>query len=307
MEPSQLRFNTAAQFAPENTVRDIKTSPALVLEGGGLRAIYTAGVLDAFLDADIHFDYVVGVSAGAIYPASYLSRQPKRNLQIQQSYLNDKRYMGLKYLLATGNYVNTDFTYKRMANELVPYDFETFLHSGTEFKVGAFNCLTGETDFFGKADFSDSDQFLAVLIASSSLPFISKPVLVNGTPYLDGGISAPIPLATARLDGYQKQVVILTQEADYRKSAFKLKWLARKIYRRYPKVAEALLVRHQVYNQALSELALAQKEGHALVLQPQTPLGLARLERDITKVEAAYQRGVVDGKTFIPKLREFIG
>ena len=167
--------------------------------------------------------------------------------------------------------------------------------------------MTGETDFFGKADFSDSDQFLAVLIASSSLPFISKPVLVNGTPYLDGGISAPIPLATARLDGYQKQVVILTQEADYRKSAFKLKWLARKIYRRYPKVAEALLVRHQVYNQALSELALAQKEGHALVLQPQTPLGLARLERDITKVEAAYQRGVVDGKTFIPKLREFIG
>ena len=281
------------------------SKPALVLEGGGLRAIYTAGVLDAFLEADVHFEYQVGVSAGAIYPASYLSRQHGRNLKIQQNYLADKRYMGLKYFLRDGNYVNTDFTYRRMAHELLPYDFETFQRSHAEFKVGAFNCLTGKTEFFGKGDFAEHDQFLEVLIASSSLPFISTPTMLNNMPYLDGGIAAPIPLAQARADGYQRQVVILTQEPDYRKSAFKFKWLARRIYRRYPKVAAAILARHQVYNDALMDLASAQAAGSALVLQPQTSLGLSRLERDVSKVEAVYHRGVSDGNAFLPKLRAF--
>ena len=281
------------------------SKPALVLEGGGLRAIYTAGVLDAFLEADVHFEYQVGVSAGAIYPASYLSRQHGRNLKIQQNYLADKRYMGLKYFLRDGNYVNTDFTYRRMAHELLPYDFETFQRSNAEFKVGAFNCLTGKTEFFGKGDFAEHDRFLEVLIASSSLPFISTPTMLNNMPYLDGGIAAPIPLAQARADGYQRQVVILTQEPDYRKSAFKFKWLARRIYRRYPKVAAAILARHQVYNDALMDLASAQAAGSALVLQPQTSLGLSRLERDVSKVEAVYHRGVSDGNAFLPKLRAF--
>nr|WP_275659508.1 patatin family protein [Shewanella insulae] len=279
---------------------------ALVLEGGGLRAIYTAGVLDAFLGAGLHFQYLVGVSAGAIYPASYLSRQMGRNLTIQQNFLADKRYMGLKHLLRTGNYVNTDFTYRRMAHELVPYDFDTFASSEAEFKVGAFNCLTGETDFFGMADFADHDTFLEVLIASSSLPFISKPTYIGGTPYLDGGIGAPIPLAQAREDGFKRQVVILTQEHDYRKSAFKAKWLAKRLYRRYPKVASALLARHHIYNQALDDLAKAQADGSALVLQPTTPLGLSRLERDVSKVEAVYRRGLSEGEAFIPQLMAFV-
>lgn len=286
--------------------RSNSTKPALVLEGGGLRAIYTAGVLDAFLEADVHFEYQVGVSAGAIYPASYLSRQHGRNLKIQQNYLADKRYMGLKYFLRDGNYVNIDFTYRRMAHEFLPYDFETFQGSDAEFKVGAFNCLTGETAFFGKRDFAEHDQFLEVLIASSSLPFISTPTMLNNMPYLDGGIAAPIPLAQARADGYQRQVVILTQAPDYRKSAFKFKWLARRVYRRYPKVAAAILARHHVYNDALADLASAQAAGTALVLQPKTSLGLSRLERDVSKVEAVYYRGVSDGKAFLPKLKAFI-
>ncbi|CAM3881866.1 patatin family protein [Shewanella aquimarina] len=279
---------------------------ALVLEGGGLRAIYTAGVLDALLQAGIYFQYLVGVSAGAIYPASYLSRQLGRNLTIQQNFLADKRYMGLKHLLRTGNYVNTDFTYRRMAHELVPYDFEAFSHSEAEFKVGAFNCLTGETDFFGMADFADHDTFLEVLIASSSLPFISKPTWLGDTPYLDGGIGVPIPLAQARADGFKRQLVILTQESDYRKSAFKAKWLARRLYRRYPKVANALIVRHNTYNRALDDLVKAESEGSALVLQPATPLGLSRLERNVSKVEAVYRRGLEEGKAFIPQLLAFI-
>ncbi len=288
------------------TIMRLLDQTALVLEGGGLRAIYTAGVLDAWLEADIHFKYVAGVSAGAIYPASYLSRQHGRNLEIQRGYLNDKRYMGLKHLLRDGNYVNTDFTYRRMANELIPYDFATFTHSGCEFKVGAFNCATGETDFFGMSDFVDHQRFLDVLIASSSLPFLSQPIEIDGSPYLDGGIAAPIPQVQAQADGYSRQVVILTQEPAYRKSAFKFKWLANRVYRRYPFVAKALLERHKVYNQALDQLAAAKAAGSALVLQPQAPLGLSRLERDIDKVAAVYHQGLAEGKAFIPKLQAFL-
>ncbi|KFZ36636.1 patatin [Shewanella mangrovi] len=279
---------------------------ALVLEGGGLRAIYTAGVLDAFLAAGLHFPYVVGVSAGAIYPASYLSQQAGRNLTIQQRYLADKRYMGWRHWLKNGNYVNVDFTYRRMAHELVPFDFDTFLSSESEFKVGAFNCRSGHTDFFGNADFQDHQQLLDILIASSSLPFISPPVTIAGQPYLDGGIATPIPVAQATADGYQKQLVILTQDANYRKSAFKLKWLAKRVYRQYPQVADALLLRHQRYNEALADLAQRVQQGTAMVIQPALPLGLSRLERDVTKVEAVYQLGLADGRAALPAISTFI-
>lgn len=279
---------------------------ALVLEGGGLRAMYTAGVLDAFLEAELHFPYVVGVSAGAIYPASYLSRQHGRNLTIQQRYLADKRYMGWRHWLKHGNYVNVDFTYRRMANELVPFDFQTFLASDSQFEVGAFNCHSGTTDFFGMADFQDSQRLLDILIASSSLPFVSPMVEIAEQMYLDGGIAAPIPLEQAKRRGYHKQLVILTQDAAYRKSAFKAKWLAKRVYRRYPKVAEALLVRHQQYNQALQQLAAQVAAGASLVIQPQAPLGLDRLERNVDKVAAVYRLGLSDGRQALPRVQQFI-
>ncbi|WP_417763425.1 patatin-like phospholipase family protein [Shewanella sp.] len=279
---------------------------ALVLEGGGLRAMYTAGVLDAFLEAELDFPYVVGVSAGAIYPASYLSRQSGRNLTIQQRYLADKRYMGWRHWLKNGNYVNVDFTYRRMAHELVPFDFAAFGANPAEFKVGAFNCRSGKTDFFSKADLANHQRLLDVLIASSSLPFVSPPVAIDGQTYLDGGIAAPIPLAQARHDGYQRQLVILTQDADYRKSAFKPAWLAKRAYRRYPKVADALLQRHHVYNQALRDLSEQVAAGNTLVIQPQQPLGLDRLERRFDKVAAVYQLGLTDGRTALPQVQAFI-
>ncbi|MFB2686226.1 patatin family protein [Shewanella mangrovisoli] len=279
---------------------------ALVLEGGGLRAIYTAGVLDAFLQQQLHFPYVIGVSAGAIYPASYVSRQFGRNLQIQQQYLRDKRYMGLRHWLATGNYVNTDFTYKRMAYELLPFDFKTFLTSETEFKVGAFNCQTGQTDYFGMADFQEHDKLLDVLIASSSLPFMANPHRINHQTYLDGGIAAPIPVAQAQQEGYARQVVILTQDANYQKSPMKFNWLARKRYQAYPAVAVALKVRHQRYNQSLDELAQSVASGNTFVIRPAAPLNLSRLDRNIDKVTAVYHQGLADGQAILPKLRAWL-
>ncbi|GGY98720.1 MULTISPECIES: patatin-like phospholipase family protein [Shewanella] len=279
---------------------------ALVLEGGGLRAMYTAGVLDSFMAAGLTFPYLVGVSAGAIYPASYLSRQAGRNLQIQQGFLNDKRYMGLSHWLRRGNYINVDFAYRRMANELIPFDFENFLNSGSEFKVGAFNCVTGNTEFFGMADFHDHQRLLDVLIASSSLPFISHPMLINDIPYLDGGIADAIPIKQAQADGFSKQLVILTQDAAYRKSPFKPTWLAKWVYRDYPEVAKALMVRHQRYNQALQQLQQALQAGTALVIQPKAPLGLSRLERNIDKVAAVYHLGRSDGAAQLPRVQAFL-
>lgn len=279
---------------------------ALVLEGGGLRAIYTAGVLDAFLQQDMHFGYVVGVSAGAIYPASYVSRQSGRNLQIQQQYLNDKRYMGFRHWLKTGNYVNTDFTYKQMANQLIPFDFKTFLQSNTQFNVGAFNCITGNTHYFGMADFSSHDKLLDVLIASSSLPFMAKPTVIDHNPYLDGGIGAPIPLAQAQKDGYQRQVLILTQDANYQKSPMKFTYLARKAYRAYPAVAKALIERHSVYNQALTDVETAERSGQLFVIRPAKPLNLSRLDRNIDKVSTVYQQGFADGQAIMPQLQMWL-
>ncbi len=279
---------------------------ALVLEGGGLRAIYTAGVLDAFLQQALYFPYVIGVSAGAIYPASYISRQLGRNLNIQQQYLRDKRYMGLRHWLATGNYVNTDFAYRRIAYELQPFDFATFLTSGTEFKVGAFNCATGQTDYFAMADFQDHDKLLDVLIASSSLPFMAKPYTIDGQHYLDGGLAAPIPITQAQKDGYSRQVVILTQDEQYQKSPLKFNWLAHKTYRQYPKVAEALSVRHSLYNQSLAELAQQVNSGKAFVIRPAKPLAVSRLERNIDKVTATYHQGVSDGVASLPRLQAWL-
>ncbi|EGM67947.1 patatin-like phospholipase family protein [Shewanella sp. HN-41] len=279
---------------------------ALVLEGGGLRAIYTAGVLDAFLQQSLNFNYVIGVSAGAIYPVSYVSRQFGRNLKIQQQYLNDKRYMGMRYWLTTGNYVNTDFTYRRMAYELLPFDFKTFLTSGTEFKVGAFNCNTGKTDYFGMADFQEHDKLLDVLIASSSLPFMSKPSVINQNYYLDGGIGEPIPLAQSLKDGYARQVVILTQDKHYQKSAMKMNWLARKAYKRYPAVARALSERHHLYHQTLTELDQAVAADNAFVIRPAQPLNLSRLDRNIDKVTAVYHQGLADGQAILPKLQAWL-
>lgn len=279
---------------------------ALVLEGGGLRAIYTAGVLDAFLQQSLYFHYVIGVSAGAIYPASYVSRQFGRNLKIQQQYLNDKRYMGMRHWLATGNYVNTDFTYRRMAYELLPFDFNTFSTSGCEFKVGAFNCNTGKTDYFGMADFKDHDTLLDVLIASSSLPFMSKPCEINHQAYLDGGIAEPIPMVQAQQEGYTRQVVILTQDANYRKSPMKLNWLARKSYKAYPAVAAALKVRHRVYNQSLDDLNQRVAQGTAFVIRPAQPLDLSRLERNINKVTSVYYQGLADGQAILPRLKTWL-
>jgi predicted patatin/cPLA2 family phospholipase len=274
----------------------------LVLEGGGLRAIYTAGVLDFFLEKKLEFNYGVGVSAGAIYPASYVSKQRERNIQVQLRYLNDKRYMGLEYLIKTGSYINNDFTYRKMSYELLPFDFEAFMKSKMDFKTGAFNCLTGETDYFSKNDFLTREHLVETLIASGSLPFISKQVLINNTPYLDGGIGAPIPISKSIEDGNNKNVVILTQDDSYKKQPFKFKKIINVFYRKYPRVSEALLNRHNVYNESVEKVKKAWETGDVYLIRPSRKVNVSRLEKDLDKIKELYNLGIEDAKFHYPKL-----
>ncbi len=278
----------------------------LVLEGGGLRGAYTSGVLDYFLSRELYFKYTIGVSAGAIYSASYASRQKRRNIDIILKYLNDERYMGYKYLIKNGSYVNIDFAYRKMAYELYPFDFETFNKCDLEFKVGAFDCIRGGTDFFSKKDFKKVEDLLESLIASGSLPFFSKEAIVNEKIYLDGGIASPIPIAESILDGNTKNVVILTEDESYKKEPLKLQTLIKLYYRKYPKVAEALIERHLVYNRALKDVWELERKGEAFVFRPSDIVLVDRLERDLNKIEALYNLGIKDARENYEKLLNWI-
>ena len=278
----------------------------LVLEGGGLRGAYTSGILDYFLSKELYFKYTIGVSAGAIYSASYASRQKRRNIDIILKYLNDERYMGYKYLIKNGSYINIDFAYRKMAYELSPFDFETFNNCDLEFKVGAFNCLKGQTEFFCKKDFKKTDDLLESLIASGSLPFFSKETIINEKIYLDGGIASPIPIMQSITDGNNKNVVILTEDEGYKKEPLKLQPLIKLYYRKYPKVADALINRHLVYNETLKEIQELEEKGEAFVFRPSKIVVVDRLERDLNKIKALYNLGIKDAEENYDKLIKWL-
>ena len=277
----------------------------LVCEGGGLREIYTTGVLDFFLDKGLEFPYLVGVSAGAIYPASYVSKQKGRNLEIQKKYLRDPRYMSFRNLLFKGNFFDPEFAYYRMTKELVPFDYDVFKNSSTNYKAGVFNCLTGKTEYKSREEFFDVEEAVTAMLASGSIPFLSKEVWIKGVPYLDGGIASPIPLYKSIKDGNERNVVILTQPEGYQKSPLKYKRFTEIYYKKYPKVAAALLKRHEVYNSYQRELKKLQAEGSIFVIRPSEALHVDRLERDITKVEKLYELGYRDARRVYEEMMEW--
>ncbi|MGL5917796.1 MAG: patatin-like phospholipase family protein [Cetobacterium sp.] len=278
----------------------------LVLEGGGLRGAYTTGVLDYFLDKKLYFNYTIGVSAGAIYSASYASRQKRRNIDIILKYLNDERYMGYKYLIKNGSYINTDFAFKKITHDISPFDFETFNNCNLEFKVGAFNCLKGKTEFFSKKDFKKTDDLLEILIASGSLPFFSKEAILNDKIYLDGGISSPIPIAQSILDGNSKNVVILTENKTYHKNPLKFQLLINLYYKKYPKVAQALSKRHLVYSRTVKEIEELEDKGNVFVFRPSKNLIVNTLEKDLNKIDKLYKLGLKDAKENYEKLMKWL-
>lgn len=275
----------------------------LVLEGGGMRGMYTIGILDRFLNTDIAFDYIIGVSAGACNGISYAAGQKGRNYRINTRHILDKRYLSLSNLIKERSLFGMNFLFETVPNELDPFDYDSFLKSPTEFVVGATDVHLGQTDYFTKQAL---DHDTTALCASSSIPGFSPMVSFRGKQYLDGGASDPIPFKKAFSDGCDRVVVVLTRDRAYRKQPERLRYLYRVIYSQYPALIELLDRRYLIYNRTLEDLREAEKEGRALILSPEKPLEIGRFEKDPRRLSAAAQLGYHDAVIYEKTIKEFL-
>lgn len=279
----------------------------LIVEGGGMRGAYTAGVLEAFLDHDIQFPYAVGVSAGANTICSYLSGQKLRNKRLYTKWITDKRFMNWRNMFTEGAYFGMNFLFNELPTQLDPFDMESFRKNVTVFKVGITNCLTGKAEYREPKLAPSLEEADRILQASSSLPFIAKMVEFDGIPYLDGGVSDAIPIRQAEKDGFTYNVLILTRNTDYRKAPSKSLARASKYYfKRYPNLTDALSKRHQVYNDTLKYLNQLEQEGKVFIIRPHLPLEVDRYEKDQTKLTKLYNQGYQETLEQLPKLLEWI-
>jgi len=276
---------------------------ALVLEGGGMRGLYTTGVLDSFLENRLYFEYVIGVSAGATHALSYISRQQGRARRVNVDYVGRSDYMGLRCLLREGSLFGMDLLFHKIPYELDPYDFETFAVNCSQYYAVVTNMLTGRAEYLAPRT---PEEVLPAGQASCSLPLVSKPVLIGGIPYLDGGIADSLPVRKALADGNRKLVVVLTQPLGYRKAPSKKSALVRFAYRKYPEFVRTLENRQAVYNETLDYLEQLEKAGTAFVIRPQPQAGLNRLERDPVRLNALHKSGFEDGCALQSRLREFL-
>lgn len=262
----------------------------LVIEGGGVRGIYAAGVLDQLMEMGLAFDGVIGVSAGAIHGCSYLSEQKGRSIRYYKKYCADPRFMGFHSWLKTGDIVGADFCYHELPDKLDVYDHAAFLRNPTPFYVVCSNVDTGEAEYIRLTDMQSQIDYLR---ASASLPYFSRLVEIDGKKYLDGGATDSLPVDAFMNMGYERNVVILTQHAGYRKSA-EMGILPGLVYRKYPAFAKALKKRHIRYNQTLDHIRQLEKEQKIFVIRPHAPLDIGRMEKDPARVEQAYLMGVED-------------
>lgn len=256
-----------------------------------MRGLFTAGALDYFLDHNIVFDYVIGVSAGACNAASYLSKQRGRNLLINTKYVRDKRYLSVQNFVKEGSMFGMDFVFNQIPNRLEPFDYETMLHSPTEFVVGVTDVETGSPCYCDKSHLNHNS---VVVGASSAIPVFSRIVKYQGGRYLDGGTSDPIPVKKALEDGCERVVVVLTRERGYIKRPEKMKRIYSRVYRDLPNMVRVLNERHNIYNQTLEYLTQLEKQGVATVIAPSVPPDVGRFEKNEQKLRAAYQLGYDD-------------
>ncbi len=275
----------------------------LVLEGGGMKGVYTAGVLDFFLDKGIEFSSVYGVSAGACHMCSYLSKQRGRAFAVNVDYLDSSDYCSMKSLLTTGDLFNVDMCYHRIPEQLNPYDYGAFeRYEGRAYSV-ATNIETGMPEYFRIRDMkADIDK----IRASASLPLVSRNVMIQGKPYLDGGISDAIPLQKSIIDGNMRNVVIMTKEEGYVREPFKELGLIRLKYGKYPKVYELMKDRHIRYNRLLRYIEDQQKNDRAFVIRPKHKSGVGRVEKDKEKLKNLYLEGYEDARECFEELQNYL-
>lgn len=272
----------------------------LVLEGGGMRGVYTTGALDCFQDNGLTFDYVIGVSAGACHATSYLSGQRGRSFQINVEYSQDKRYISLRNYLRTKSVFGMDFIFHEIPDRLLPFDYEAMGKNPTEFVVGVTDVLTGQPFYFTNPK---TDMVNTVVAASSAIPIFSPMVEIEGKQYLDGGTADPIPVKKSLEDGCDKVVVILTRPRGYQKQPEGFRKIYRRKFKKYPAMAEALDRRHEIYNDTLKFIETLEKEGRAIVLAQTSPIPIGRFEKDPAKLRALYELGMKDAANRLDEIR----
>lgn len=278
----------------------------LILEGGGMRGVYTAGVLDVFMENDLYFPYVIGASAGACNAVSYLSRQHGRNRTVNLEYSSHPEYISYKnWLFKKKGLFGMDFIFDELPNRLVPFDYAAFKQSKERFVVVVTDVRTGQPVYLNKEDYEEM-EISNVLRASSSIPFIAPVVELAGGQMMDGGIADPIPVHKALKDGVQKGVVVLTQNAGYRKKKPKMTWVTKRFYPEYTGLDESLRGRYIKYNETLEFIEKEEKSGNLFVLRPMEKMIVKRIERDPKRLGVLYEQGRVDALNQLDNLRNWL-
>ena len=278
-----------------------QSKTVFVLEGGAMRGLYSAGVLDVFMKNGITTDAIYGVSAGALFGINFKSKQIGRAIRYNLKYAHEKNYMGLYSLITTGNIMNEKFCFDRIVNELDKFDFDTFNASLIDFYAVVTNVESGKAEHI---KITDAREQLEVLRASGSMPFVSKLVEIDGKKYLDGAISDPIPFKKVLEEGYEKIVVVLTRAEQDQKHQEKLpyNW----VYRKYPNFIKCAEKQLDIYNESLDLIKEYEKQGKIMVLRPSQNLKIARVEKNLKKLNAIYNLGVDDCSKKLDEIKKYL-
>jgi predicted patatin/cPLA2 family phospholipase len=280
---------------------------ALVMEGGAMRGMFTCGVIDVLMENGVTFDGAAGISAGAAFGCNIKSNQPGRPIRYNKKYCGDPRYCSLRSLLTTGDLYGADFCYRELPYILDPFDSRAFAENPMEFHVGATCAETGECEYHRCTDGGEED-FLWFR-ASASMPVVSRPVRIGGKTYLDGGITDAVPYAYMREQGYDRQVIALTQPKGYRKAEIPAaaKPLLGFLLRKLPRIREAMLRRPGMYNRQMDELDRMEAEKSALVIRPPESLRIGHTEKNPDELERVYRIGRAEAEKRLPEIRQWLG
>ena len=278
---------------------NIDSHTGLVLEGGGLRGVFTCGVLDCFMDHGIRFPFTVGVSAGACNGLSYMSGQRGRAKSSNIDLMEKHHYVGFKYLLTQGCIMDFKLLFEDFPEKIIPYNYDAYFSNPDRFVMVTTNCLSGKAEYFEEK--TSAERVMSIVRASSSLPYVTKITYVDGMPMLDGGIADSIPVEYAMSQGYEKLVVVLTRNYGYRKKERSMP-LAKTFYKKYPELQKALSLRNSVYNKTMDLIERLEQEGRIAVIRPMKPIEVGRMEKDTAKLSALYQEGYALAQEFISKI-----
>lgn len=285
-------------------MKEIKYDLGLVLEGGAVRGIYTAGVLDVLMENGVKADMVIGTSAGCIHGCCYVSGQAGRSIRYYRKYRHDRHFMGFYSLLTTGEIVGRKFCYEDIPLWLDPFDEEAFEASPIDFYITVTNLNTGKAEHI-LCDNLRLDDKMAVMRGGASMPLCSRPAEYNGQLYLDGGVADSIPYQAAGDLGCQRRLVVLTQAAGYFKQPANMLPF-RAMYHKYPRFVQAMADRARVYNAQVCQVEQAAKTGEAFLIRPSKALKVGRMERDMDRINAQYELGRTDAQAALPALRKWL-